>query len=133
MDRPGDVQSVFADEMGLIRADARAHPAGVAVNLVWTATAPPTRDYTVSAFLLGESGSVANQDGFPPTLTSAWETGSIYFDNHFIPTAGVLPGDYQIGVQVYYFTDSTFTTFENVNCSDSLDCRFIIVADVRVN
>lgn len=133
MDRPGDVQSVFADEIGLIRADVRAQPAGVAVNLVWTATTPPTRDYTVSAFLLGESGSVANQDGFPPTLTSTWEPGNVYFDTHFIPTAGVPPGDYQVGVQVYYFTDSAFTTFENVNCSDSPDCRFIILADVRVN
>jgi hypothetical protein len=59
----------------------------------------------------------------------------MYFDAHTVDMSGLPPGEYQVGVQVYYFTDETFTEIENVqvdDCSDDPDCRFVLVGTVTV-
>ena len=135
--QPDDTaRAVFDDLLNLHSADATARPDHVTVNLLWSSSQVPERDYTISAFLLGADGTFANQDSYPLSgPTSQWEKDNLYFDSHNIDTQTLPPGSYQVGVQVYTFTDASFTTIENssvADCTDDSDCRFIIIADVQV-
>jgi hypothetical protein len=139
-DRPpqGEPRAVFDEVLALLRSSTGAHENGVTVNLLWSPLAEPEHNYTISTFVLGAGGAFANHDGFPlhgesPSLH--WQTDGLYFDTHFIETAGLPPGEYQVGVQVYYFVDTGFTEIENVSvsdCSDDPDCRFIIIDTVVI-
>lgn len=127
----------FGDELRLMRADISAHPDLLTVNLLWSPTIEPTQEYTVSILLFGPDG-VENQDSRPlsgQSLTSTWQSDGIYFDSHSIPLENLPPGTYNVGVQVYYFTDETFTEIENIeasDCSDDADCRFIILDTITL-
>ncbi len=137
-DRPpqGEPRTVFGAEMVLHTATAQAHPEGVTVNLLWSGT--PTREYTVSAFLLGEGGAFRNTDSYPlagRSPTSTWVADRFYFDSSFIPTLDLPAGDYQVGVGVYTFADADFSEIENLSaddCSDDPDCRFVIIGAVTL-
>lgn len=79
---------------------------GGGVNLVWTTAVPLDRDYTVSAFLLDANGVlVAQDDGYPPRLTSAWAAGEAVHDPHELDLAALPPGDYTWGVKLYTWQD----------------------------
>jgi hypothetical protein len=72
-------------------------------------------------------------DGDSPTL--AEKTNRPYFDSHGLSLSNVPLGDYQVGLQVYTFTDETFTTIEQMlpaDCGTPTACQFIILDTVQV-
>jgi hypothetical protein len=109
------------------------------VNLLWQPAQAPGRDYTVSTFLLDAGGVlVSQQDGYPfenRSPTHDWEAGGLYFDGHTLPTGALLPGDYRVGVKVYFFTDDfqTLTIALASDCSANPACEFIIIDSVHVD
>jgi hypothetical protein len=141
MDRiPQDApRTVFADTLELFSAETKLTGDGAVVDLLWSASNTPDQDYTVSAFLMGADGTFVNHDSIPMnglSPTTGWQADQYYFDSHLIPTDNLPAGDYRVGVQVYYFTDSSFTqieTVESADCSDDPNCRFIIVATVHID
>lgn len=129
--------TVFGDELSLARAEAAVQPGQVVVNLLWVPQTVPAHEYTISVILFGADRNV-NQDSRPldgASLTSTWEAGRMYFDSHQISTDGLPPGTYRVGVQVYYFTDASFTQTQNVpaaNCTDDPDCRYVIIGEIVI-
>lgn len=146
MDRPpqGDPLTTYRDEnadaLVLRSAQAEAHSDGVTVNMLWSVENPPEREYTISAFVMGADGAFANDDSAPlngRSPTTTWTPDGLYFDSHLIDTTPLPPGEYQVGVAVYTFTDQTFTEIENLRADDCIDspddCRFIIVDTVTID
>jgi hypothetical protein len=89
---------------------------------------------------MAENGTLVSQhdsypmDGDSPTLD--WETNRQYFDSHVLPLGNVPPGSYQVGLQVYTFTDESFQTIEQMlpaDCGTLAACRFIILDTVQVD
>lgn len=101
------------------------------VDLWWSALRPPGLDYSVGVFLLDDSGTLRAQHDGPPggTATSRWtpdmtESQPI-FDRHSLPLApDLLPGEYRLGVQVYWYGDP--------NPLDAGGERYAILGVVRV-
>ncbi|MEQ8674730.1 MAG: glycosyltransferase family 39 protein [Aggregatilineales bacterium] len=127
------------DSLILRSAEVDAHPDGVTVNLLWAVAATPSREYTISAFVLGADGAFMNHDSAPfegRSATTTWTADGVYFDSHLIDTSTLPAGEYQVGVAVYAFTDQTFTEIRNLSaddCSDAPDdCRFIFVGTVTL-
>jgi len=62
----------------------RYAPNRLTVHLIWKATAPPTRDYTVFVHLLGPDGTVVAQHDGPPDMgrwpTTWWAPGQVISD-----------------------------------------------------
>jgi hypothetical protein len=133
---PRALLATFDDRLRLGRAEVTARDGWVTVDLLWSPTQAPERDYTVSAFLLDANGvSVAQHDGYPLTPTSAWQANGLYFDSHTIVTDAVAPGSYRVGVKVYRFTDASFQTIEIApasDCSSDPNCEFVIIGNVLV-
>ncbi len=78
------------------------------VDLWWSALRPPPLDYSVGVYLIGSDGDVHAQHDGPPGSkpTSQWIDTSLHFDRHTLRLPpDLLPGMYQIGVQVYWFGD----------------------------
>jgi hypothetical protein len=83
----------------------------ITLALWWTARQTPALDYSVSVFLLNDSGQLVAQHDGPPldgvVPTSAWQPGDLYYDTHKIALPSALPaGDYQLGVKVYWYGDN---------------------------
>lgn len=82
----------------------------IPVLLWWEAAAPPPFDYSVSVFLLDESGLLrAQHDGFPAlghAPTGGWAPGTLVFDAHPLALPPDLPpGRYTVGVKLYTYWD----------------------------
>jgi hypothetical protein len=81
--------------------DSTAPGETITVSLWWTARQTPALDYSVSVFLLDDSGQPP-LDGVVPTRT--WQPGDVHYDTHKIALPRALPaGDYQLGVKVYWY------------------------------
>jgi hypothetical protein len=139
LDRPpsDDSRMVFDGSLRLERAAVSPGNDWVTVNLLWSPLEKPARNYTVSAFLLDQSGRLVSQhDSYPfenrsPTLD--WQAGGLYYDGHVLSTEKLPPGQYQVGLKVYYFTDPNFTQLQIApasDCSANPACEYIIVATV---
>ncbi len=138
----GEPITRFGDLLTLHRGDFRASADAVTVNMLWSAQAVPERDYTVSVFLRGTAdsgGTFRNVDSRPlegESSTLTWTPEGFYFDSKIIPTTDLPAGDYQVGVQVYSFTDESFTEIENLPaqpCDDDPECRFVILGMVNIS
>lgn len=81
------------------------------VALWWSAQQPPPLDYSISVFLLDADGVQVAQHDAPPLEgrappTSRWQPGDPQFDYHaLIVPAGLVPGQYEVGVRVYWYGD----------------------------
>lgn len=78
------------------------------VDLWWTAQKPLPLDYSVGVFIMDSSGTVRTQHDGPPDgqPTTQWKPGESHFDRHILTIPSDLPpGDYRIGVQVYWYGD----------------------------
>lgn len=128
----------YGDELRLHRARAAFNGDVLTVNLLWSPLDVPSEEYTVSILLFGPDG-ISNQDSRPldgESPTSTWEVDGLYFDSHIIDATALTSGDYRIAVQVYAFTDETFTETQNAladDCTDDTECRFVFVDEVRVD
>ncbi|MBN1681251.1 MAG: glycosyltransferase family 39 protein [Anaerolineae bacterium] len=90
--------------------DHAAPGANASIQLWWHADTPPPVDYSVSVFLLDESGQLrAQHDGFPANgsaPTSQWTPDRFIFDGHVLALPGSLPpGTYTVGVKLYTWWD----------------------------
>ncbi len=107
------VGATFGDALRLVGADllgggeARAGET-LAVSLLWEALAPIERDYTVAVLLMSAQGELIAQrdslpvNGFAPM--SGWSPGALIRDNHGLELpAGLLPGEYELWVVVYWW------------------------------
>jgi hypothetical protein len=106
--------ATFGGTIDLLKASVRGGlvpGAEITVQLWWTAREAPPLDYSVSVFLLDESGQQvgSNQDS-PPldglSPTSAWPVGKIQFDAHDFTLPANLPsGRYRIAVRLYWYVE----------------------------
>lgn len=143
-DRPpqDDSRTVFGEVMQLFRPSVTSYDDHVTVNFLWSPTEKPEWNYTVSVFLLNEGGGLAcstcQHDSYPfeyrsPTLN--WEAGGFYFDSHVLNTENLAAGRYQVGVKVYFFTDTNFTQLEIApasDCSANEACEYIILESIEI-
>lgn len=119
MDHVGNVWNVFRYdrvpddpaaryESGMILRRVDVLPDEREVNLWWSVEEALTTDYSVSVFLLGEGGLIAQHDGYPQNgdrPTSTWDSAELIFDSHPLPD-DFPPGRYTLAVQVYTWQDS---------------------------
>ncbi len=130
----GQPRVTYGAELALHRANVALNRDVITVNMLWQAQTAPTQEYTVSILLFGPDG-IRNQDSRPlngESPTSTWDAGELYFDSHQIDADTFAPGVYRVAVQVYSFTDGTFTQTQNAltdDCTDDAECRFIFVGD----
>lgn len=137
---PEAAVATFGDVLALVRHDVRLDDEQLTINLLWSPTVTPDRNYTVSLFLLTEAGTLAlpNQDSYPfegrsPTLL--WQVGGSYFDNGQFNIGALPVGRYRLGVKVYYFTDTDFSQLEIASpsdCSSDRACEFIVIDEVEI-
>jgi hypothetical protein len=137
LDRPpaGDPLATFGETLRLLDADLLAEAGTLTVNMLWSPTAPPPEDYTVSVLMFGPEGTT-NDDRRPldnTVRTSTWQADALYYDTRALELP---PGTYTIGVQVYYFPGGDFAQAPvNIladDCSDSPDCRYVTVGEVTI-
>lgn len=130
----------YGDLLRLYRPHVRLTGDGdhLVTSMLWSPLAAPPAEYRVSILVFRDGAVVTNQDSMPldgASPTTTWIADGWYYDSHAIPTADLSPGRYQIGVQVYAFTDETFSATENLSvddCSDDADCRFVFVGEAQV-
>lgn len=130
----GEPIATFGDLLMLHRASSALNNDVLTVNLLWSATDAPEQDYTFSVILLGDTAN-HNHDQRPIIWTSQWTADNYYFDSHTFDLAEIPAGQYRVGVQVYWFTDGTYTQTDNLradDCGDDELCRFIIVDEVII-
>jgi len=97
--------ATFGDTLNLMKAEVSQAEGIIRANLWWTANAPPPLDYSISVFILDETGAtVAQNDTPPPIPTSQWQPGTLYFDPHQLVHA--LPaGRYSVNLRVYWYAE----------------------------
>ncbi|HEX3049135.1 MAG TPA: glycosyltransferase family 39 protein [Aggregatilineaceae bacterium] len=137
-DRPpsGEPVAAFGDVMRLADASMTSRDQQVTVNLVWWPADVPTWNYTVSTFALNESGALVKQhDSYPmnnqsPTLN--WQADQVYYDSHVL--GDLPPGQYQVGIKVYYFTDPGFQQLEIVPVAGcEQNCDYWLLGTVEIS
>lgn len=143
-DRPpqGEPRATFDSVLQLFRPVIDVHADEITVNMLWSPNAKPAWNYTVSVFLLNMGGGLAcsngcQHDSYPfenrtPTLN--WEAGGLYFDSHTLNISNLPIGQYQVGVKVYYFTDTNFTQLTIApasDCSANAACEFILLDSIE--
>ncbi|HKZ85434.1 MAG TPA: glycosyltransferase family 87 protein [Anaerolineae bacterium] len=111
--KPGTDLRVSADfEKGIALAGARINNTSIGqddpicVELVWTADATPSTDYTVFVHLLDAAGNLVAQSDIQPgsgyTPTTTWTPHQPILDRHgLIPPAGLAPGTYRLTAGMY--------------------------------
>jgi hypothetical protein len=103
--------AAFGDSITLRRAvwpDSISAGDDLHVLLWWSTSDPVPFDYSVSVFLLDESGVLrAQHDSFPAkgdAPTSAWTPGDFVFDAHTLAD-DLAPGTYTVAVKLYTWWD----------------------------
>jgi uncharacterized membrane protein len=101
--------SVAQFSNGMTLRMAQILPNASRVDLWWSADATPAVDYSVSAFVLNDTGQlVAQNDGFPfqnARPTSSWQPGEVVYDPHPLDLSALAPGHYSVAVQLYTYYD----------------------------
>lgn len=139
-DRPAtEVEVVFGEVMQLMRSSVSHASNEVVVNLLWSTAKKPEINYTVSTFLLADSGAAVTFHDSQPfdarSRTVDWQVGNYYFDSHALATEALPPGHYRIGVKVYHFIDTSFTQLEidrASDCSANAQCEYVVVGEVSI-
>lgn len=137
-------RATFDENLQLARATASSFENGVTINLLWSPIEKPAYSYTISVFLLNEGGGLAcaagcQLDSYPfenRANTLDWNPGGYYFDGHVLRPQNLPPGRYQVGVKVYYFTDTDFTQLQIApasDCSANPACEYIIVNTLEID
>ncbi len=108
---PGTILAKFGDLFELKRGQIEQDSTTLRVSLLWQAVQHPPLDYSVSVFVLDPSGQLIAQHDSPPldghSPTSGWQAGDLRFDDHHLTLpADLPPGEYSIGVKVYWYGDA---------------------------
>lgn len=102
-------QPLTSFESSMILRAAEIVPNTMRIDLWWSAEAPLSVDYSVSAFLLDANGQlVAQHDSFPfenSRPTTSWQANEIIYDPHALTPSTLPPGVYTAAVQVYTYFD----------------------------
>lgn len=119
----------------LLRGDIVTGEDWLTVQLLWSATEPIERSYTISTFLLDNAGQLVAQDDSPPAAnrnpTIGWLPNSLHYDAHVIDISKLPAGDYTVGVKVYYFSED-FSTITDVPCNAGSNCPFYVLDTVTL-
>lgn len=105
-----------------------------AVSLWWSATQTPSISYSVSVFLVDETGTLrAQHDGAPQNgraPTNSWVPNQIILDLHQVEIPPDLAnGDYQLAVKVYNSADGQIL---HVSEDGAISQEYLIVGTVQV-
>ncbi len=108
-DRLGEGEAAARFENGMILRSASLDRHDLRVDSLWQTETRLDRDYVISAKLLDQTGAVAAQLDSQPQLnqrpTTGWKTGDVIYSPHEMQLTAdadaLLPGDYQVAVQVY--------------------------------
>ncbi|MEZ4669703.1 MAG: hypothetical protein R3E39_17500 [Anaerolineae bacterium] len=115
---PAEPVATFSNGMTL--RQFAIHPDTLRVDAWWSADASLDKDYSVSVFLLDESGQlVAQRDDFPfvnQRPTTGWQPGEVVYDPHELQPSppsplpqgegwSLAPGTYTVAVQLYTYYD----------------------------
>lgn len=118
----GEQLATFNDQIRLHRVKAPFEVqsgTSLDVSLWWSTNTPQSVSYSISVFLLDETGSYAQHDGPPQygrASTDSWRVDEVIFDNHQIDIPDNIPtGDYQLAIKVYNSNDGEIlpVTFDN--------------------
>jgi hypothetical protein len=131
----------MADRFALYRSDITQHPDWITVNFLWQAQQDLDDYYTVSVFLLHESGRIltpgSQQDSYPldgrsPTID--WTAGQFYFDSHALMTEDLPAGDYQVGLKVYRPLNGDYSNLEILPPADCADdaCTYTVLETITL-
>lgn len=112
---PDEANTTYTSGMTLLAAEF--HREIGRLDLWWRADETPDQDFSVSAFVLNDSGELETQhDSFPVENirpTTSWRSGEAVFDPHPLDTADLPPGRYVLGVKVYtYYNGVVYPTAE---------------------
>lgn len=129
------------DRFALYRDSITIHPEWVTVNLLWQAQQDLDDFYTVSVFLLHESGRIltpgSQHDSYPldgrsPTID--WTAGQFYFDSHALMTDDLPAGQYQVGLKVYRPLNGDYSNLEILPPSDCADdaCTYAVLETIKL-
>lgn len=105
------------------------------VRLLFAAIDSPPVDYSISVFLLDESGQLAAppQDGPPQNgaaPTSQWQPGQLVFDQPRLPLPDNLAvGTYTVGVRVYFYLEPGRPL---PTCPAGENCSYVDIGKIRV-
>ncbi len=121
---PDEFVTTYAN--GMILRQATVYDDDLLVEFWWETVTPLDTDYTVSAFLLDETGVlVAQLDSQPlnnTRPTTSWFVGEVIYDPHIlVPINGnTLPaGTYTVGVVVYRWSPDGITRILTEDGADS--------------
>ncbi|MCI0712024.1 MAG: glycosyltransferase family 39 protein [Chloroflexi bacterium] len=133
-----DVEPVLTvgESFALYRSDITIHPEWVTVNLLWQPQENLDDFYTVSVFLLHESGQIltpeSQHDSYPldgksPTID--WTARQFYFDSHALMTEDLPAGQYKVGLKIYRPLNGDYSNLEILAPSDCADeaCTYAIL------
>lgn len=133
---------IFSDRFALSRADHEIYADHVTVNLLWSPMVDLDDFYTVSVFLLHESGRIltpeSQHDSYPlegrdPTLE--WQAGSYHFDSHALSTKNLPAGNYQIGLKIYRAVNGDYSNLEILEPSSCADdnCTYTLLENITLD
>lgn len=131
----------IGERFALYRSDITVHPEWVTVNLLWQPQENLDDNYTVSVFLLHESGRIltpeSQHDSYPldwksPTID--WTAGQFYFDSHALMTNHLPAGQYQVGLKIYRPINGDYSNLEILTPSDCADeaCTYAILETITL-
>jgi len=124
------------DQVALLRAEIDPHDdsQSLGISLFWASQQETLPDYTVSVFLLDESGALVTQHDSPPLYghnpTAAWIGNWPNYDRHTLDLSGLAPGTYQIGVKVYQSLNGTLLTAQPSSTDDG---SYFVVDEITIN
>jgi hypothetical protein len=131
--------ATFGSVLSLARATfvtAATRGSTLPVSLWWSVKVDPGKDYSVSAFLLDKNGRLVTQhDGSPldgKSPMNSWHAGDLRFDQPRLTIpADLPPGDYQLAVKVYFYTDPK--PLPVIGQSVAADGTYTIIGTVTVS
>ena len=129
----------LGERFALYHFASEIHPEWVTVNMLWSPLVEIDDFYTVSVFLLHESGQIltpeSQHDNYPlegrdPTLD--WQADTYHFDSYVLSTTNLPAGSYQIGLKIYRAVDGDYSNLEILSpstCADA-DCTYAVLKNI---
>jgi hypothetical protein len=137
-DVPNPIAVNFGDRVQLVGyelSEREVHPGQtITLTLYWRGQAAMSTDYTISAQLVDPNQrKAAQQDGWPPLPTTAWEPGQLVVDTRQLAVyPDAPPGPYDLRVAIYTFDGEQFLHLPIVPEGGRMQADSVILTRVRV-